>query len=302
MVIKKHRAKIIATVITLALLAVAWLYGGNYPGKEQLSVVSDQLSVEEPQEQWAADSGQKTRRGDYQSPADAVPSEWAAGSGERLEEDGGDATEIQETSDHSPTETIESPETPSLDLPSTAQIPALAMEIEPSIGKDKYLTSQAPEGKPAPVEPQDISAGDGSFNVTLTVCCDMILRNINLLNKEKYELLPENGVILPTVTITAYEGESVFNVLQRTMKQTGIHLTFRNTPIYNSAYIEAINNLYEFDVGELSGWMYCVNGWYPNYGCSRYQLKPGDAIEWNYTCDLGRDLDQNWIGGKQEDE
>lgn len=63
-----------------------------------------------------------------------------------------------------------------------------------------------------------------------------------------------------------------------------------NTPIYNSAYIEGIGNLYEFDCGELSGWMYKVNGWFPNYGCSRYRLKSGDRVEWVYTCDLGRDV------------
>ena len=58
------------------------------------------------------------------------------------------------------------------------------------------------------------------------------------------------------MTVTFYEGESVFNVLQRTCKQQKIHMEFSNTPIYNSAYIEGINNLYEFDVGNLSGWMY----------------------------------------------
>lgn len=156
---------------------------------------------------------------------------------------------------------------------------------------------------PLPVEPQDAITGDGAFSVTLTVRCDTILNNMNLLDKEKHELVPEDGVILPVTTVTAYEGESVFNVLQRTMKQAGIHMTFRNTPIYNSAYIEAINNIYEFDAGELSGWMYNVNGWYPNYGCSRYQLKPGDAIEWRYTCDLGFDLGQTWLdGGRQIDD
>ena len=41
-----------------------------------------------------------------------------------------------------------------------------------------------------------------------------------------------------------------------------------------------------FDTGELSGWMYKANGWFPNYGCSRYQLQPGDVIERLYTCDL----------------
>jgi hypothetical protein len=67
-------------------------------------------------------------------------------------------------------------------------------------------------------------------------------------------------------------------------------MEFSMTPIYNSNYIEGINNLYEFDAGELSGWMYKVNGWFPNYGSSRYVLKDGDVIEWVYTCDLGRDV------------
>ena len=33
-----------------------------------------------------------------------------------------------------------------------------------------------------------------------------------------------------------------------------------------------------------------VNGWFPNYGCSRYQVQSGDVIEWLYTCDLGADV------------
>ena len=72
------------------------------------------------------------------------------------------------------------------------------------------------------------------------------------------------------------------------MKKNKIHMEFRNTPIYDSAYIIGINNLYEFDVGELSGWMYNVNGWFPNYGASRYQLKEGDVVEWLYN--LGIDV------------
>jgi hypothetical protein len=86
------------------------------------------------------------------------------------------------------------------------------------------------------------------------------------------------------------EGETVFDVLQRETRSSGLHMESSYVPLYNSAYVEGIGNLYEFDVGELSGWMYCVNGWYPNYGCSAYVLADGDAIQWNYTCDLGRDL------------
>ena len=58
-----------------------------------------------------------------------------------------------------------------------------------------------------------------------------------------------------------------------------------------SYYVEGINNLYEFDCGEQSGWMYAVNGWYPNYGCSAYTLSDGDVIGWAYTCNgYGADL------------
>ena len=110
------------------------------------------------------------------------------------------------------------------------------------------------------------------------------------LKPEKAEIVPADGVIFAEQTVVFYDGESVFNLLKREMKKNKIHMEFVNTPIYNSAYIEGIANLYEFDCGELSGWMYRVNGWFPNYGCSRYSLKPGDRVEWVYTCDLGRDV------------
>ena len=84
--------------------------------------------------------------------------------------------------------------------------------------------------------------------------------------------------------------ESVFDVLQRTCRQKKLHMEYSDTPIYHSAYIEGIANLYEFDAGQRSGWMYRVNGWFPNYGCSRYQLQDGDVVEWVYTCELGNDV------------
>ena len=54
--------------------------------------------------------------------------------------------------------------------------------------------------------------------------------------------------------------------------------------------IEGIANLYEFDGGPLSGWVYSVNGVFPNYGSSKYALKDGDQVLWQYTCDLGADV------------
>ena len=86
------------------------------------------------------------------------------------------------------------------------------------------------------------------------------------------------------------EGESVFDVLQRVCCDNGIQMEASRSPKYNSAYVEGIANLYEFDVGEGSGWMYKVNGWFPNYGCSGYTLSQGDVICWVYTCNLGDDV------------
>jgi len=166
-------------------------------------------------------------------------------------------------------------------------------------GKDKYNTDPVPPGKPNPVEPEDQEVDKNSaLACTFSIECSTILNNLDQLDPEKLEMVPSGGTILAATTVTFYEGESVFDVLQRLCKEKGIHLESSWTPIYNSAYIEGIHNLYEFDCGALSGWMYRVNGWYPNYGCSRYQLQDGDVVEWRYTCDLGNDVGGGYaVGG-----
>ena len=63
-----------------------------------------------------------------------------------------------------------------------------------------------------------------------------------------------------------------------------------NAGQWDMVYIAGINYLYEFDFGDLSGWIYHVNGSAPSVGCGEYILKDGDRIEWLYTCDLGNDL------------
>ncbi len=158
-------------------------------------------------------------------------------------------------------------------------------------GKDKYETDPVPQGKPLPVEPENQEINNKKkYTCTFSIECSTILNNLSDLDPDKREMVPSNGVILAPTKVTFYEGESVFDVLKRVCKEKGIHMESSWTPIYNSAYIEGIHNLYEFDCGALSGWMYRVDGWYPNYGCSRYQLADGEVVEWRYTCDLGNDV------------
>ena len=199
-------------------------------------------------------------------------------------------------------ETIEAdPSAPdSVPLPSepdTTEAPK--EESAPPAGTDSVSADPVPESVSQPAEPQSSDSSGAVFTCTLTVRCYTILDNIARFDKEKNELLPKDGVLFQTAEVAFYEGESVFNILQREMRRTKTHLVFRSAPINNSAYIEAIGNIYEFDCGELSGWMYKVNNWFPNYSCSRYQLQEGDSVEWLYSCDLGRDIGGGYASGKQ---
>ena len=280
--IKKHKNKLIAVVAVIILLTGGWIVGGrlNTPEPSYTRVTPP------PVESADADLSAVNN-----SPKISPEANGAAGA----EESSSPSSEPSESPSSEPTESPKPSDTPTPE-PSPTPEPVTTPSAEPTqiinpeTGMDKYRTDPVPEGKPLPVEPENVTLTSTAYTCTLSVRCDTILNNIGNLNPEKVELVPENGVILAATTVTFYEGESVFNVLQREMRRAGIHMEFVNTPIYNSAYIEGINNLYEFDCGNLSGWMYKVNDWFPNYGCSRYQLKQGDVIEWIYTCDLGRDI------------
>ena len=244
--------------------------------------------------------GSTVASGSSQTGSDTVPDESqdASSSGTVSSSSSTDAPSKAPSAD-TPTSsgsgTTISPQVPSSSAP--------GMEIDPDTGKDKYETDPVPEGKPTPVEPEDVTVDESKkLTCTLSIRCDTILNNMDMLKEEKKTLVPSDGVILDTVTVTFSEGESVFDVLKLMTRQQRIHMEFRSTPIYKSAYIEGIHNLYEFDCGDLSGWMYKVNGWFPNYGCSRYQLKQGDVIEWVYTCDLGRDVGGGYSTGQGESE
>lgn len=125
---------------------------------------------------------------------------------------------------------------------------------------------------------------------TMLIECSTILEHKQKLKAGSEKLVPKDGIIYRKKEVTFKKGDSVFDILLREVKKNKIHMEYSDNAAYKSSYIEGINNLYEFDCGELSGWMYCVNGKYPNYGCNRYIIKRGDQIEWHYTCDLGRDL------------
>ncbi len=139
-------------------------------------------------------------------------------------------------------------------------------------------------------KPNETKPSDSSKNtVTFTIRCDTAVNNGMHKESKWAGIVPASGCILPVTTMEFEEGETVFDLLCRVRDTYKLQMEYSGAS--GGEYIEGINNLYEFDGGRWSGWMYCVNDWYPNYGCGQYTVKAGDVIEWNYTCDLGCDLE-----------
>ena len=293
---KQHKWKILVPVLIAAVLAGAFWYGGNVPGARGWTIPANEAPQSVPEDN-TQDTAAPVQTPEQAPSAVPEPEETAA---EEAPDPSPAADDTNTRPAEEPPEQSAPPEQTAAPSPSRQPEPEqpqpsqtsgqTEMVINPETGKDQYLTDPVPEGKPLPVEPQDVTISDVAHTCTISISCATILDHMDWLDPEKVDLVPEDGWILEPTEVTFYEGESVFNVLQRTCKQQGIHMEFENTPMYNSAYIEGIHNLYEFDCGELSGWMYKVNEWFPNYGCSRYQLRDGDVICWEYTCDLGVDV------------
>lgn len=160
--------------------------------------------------------------------------------------------------------------------------------------KEVEDTSKDTQPEDTATQEQDNPNSKQGATVTLTIRCDTaVAKGMNTESKWA-GIVPSSGVILPVTEFEIDSGETVFSVMSRASSQYKFQMEYSGTN--GAQYIEGINNLYEFDGGRWSGWMYCVNGWYPNYGCGQYALKDGDVIEWHYTCDLGKDLGQEWLG------
>ena len=148
-------------------------------------------------------------------------------------------------------------------------------------------------------------SGSGNQNqgsgktVTITIRCDTAVNNGMHLESKWAGIVPASGCILPVTTVEIEDGQTVFDVLAYVCSKYKIHMSYRGGTS-SGCYVDGINNLYEFDGGRWSGWMYCVNKWYPNYGCGVYYVKAGDEIQWNYTCDLGLDLEGGDVLGGSE--
>ena len=140
---------------------------------------------------------------------------------------------------------------------------------------------------------------------TVTIDCRELLEHPEKLRSGKEIFVPKSGYIVRNVTVTLSGGESVFDVLRTVCAENvcsdncrfctegnprGIQMESTYTPQFDNYYVEGIHQLYEKDCGGTSGWIYYVNGVFPNVGSSAYPAHAGDRIEWVYS--ITQDADE----------
>lgn len=248
--------------------------------------ISEGVSTEDPankdtQEKASGENGDGNNRTD--SPAANGSSGTEAGQGSA------GTTEVL-TEQPTTEQTTETKEPKTTEQPTTEEEPGQNTTEAPTTERPAHQKPEKPATTEEPETTEEQPTEEQTYTCTISINCDNILKNWNMLDRSKQSCVPADGWILKEVEVEFKKGQTVFDVLKDITKKKSIQLEYSFTALYGSYYIEGIHNLYEFDCGELSGWEYCVNGKFPAFGCSKYVLKDGDKIEWKYTCDLGADV------------
>ena len=184
---------------------------------------------------------------------------------------------------------------PEVEIPETAAKPEPLTEPEDETQTPSADETVTADEQQVPAESETTTEPERSA-CTISISCATLLDKLDTLPAAVSELVPADGWILAPVQEEFSDGESVLDILLRVTQREGIHMEYAGTAMGNAAYLEGIGNIYEFDAGELSGWMYSVNGTFPNFGCGQYFPQPGDEIRLVYTCDLGTDVGDHYQG------
>ena len=276
----KKKQIIIAAAAVLILLAAAFWYGGDAPGLQGWSLSQDSS-------QSSAASSQDPSAGSSVSASSAEPE------GDNSASDGASVEGSTSGKDTQP-----APQEPGSSA--QGQNPPDQSTPTPDTSSKPEETTPPTDPKPEPETPssgQNTQPEEQATTCSISIVCSTVLDHLDWLTPGKEDILPAGGVMLSATQVEPQEGETVFSLLQRITRENGIPMEASFTPGTGSAYVEGIGNLYEFDCGQRSGWLYFVNGISPGYSCSEYTLKPGDRVEWIYTCDLGQDVGATVAGG-----
>ena len=162
-------------------------------------------------------------------------------------------------------------------------------ETEPKTSEEKKTTAAA------------VTEKEG-ITCFVEIDCRNAKKNLSSLKKGKEAFVPKNGYILKKTAVNLPKGATAFDALKKACgenvctdnckycQKNGIQLESSFTPAYQSYYVEGIHQLYEKDCGSLSGWMYSVDGVFPDVSSSAFELKGNETISFVYTASMGDDI------------
>ena len=113
-------------------------------------------------------------------------------------------------------------------------------------------------------------------SVTLSINCNVIKDKVN------------NPVILDNEEFLINQGETVFDIVSEAVVKNKLQM--ETSGAKGSEYIVGLNNIYSQAYGDMSGWLFYVNGEMAMVSMAQYELKPNDKIEILYSTNFGEDL------------
>lgn len=137
-------------------------------------------------------------------------------------------------------------------------------------------------------------SGGGPVRVTVLAECSTVLSHMDIIDPavNSPEVVPEDGVIIARCEVSLPEGATAFDALAAAARKQRVRVDYTGSAY--GTYVRGIGYVTEFGFGELSGWMYTVNGKFPDVSVSDRVLESGDMVEFRYTCDLGRDVGDDY--------
>lgn len=130
----------------------------------------------------------------------------------------------------------------------------------------------------------------GPLRVTVSADCTAALSNMELIAEDvnPRDVIPSDGVVIKQCEVALQEGSSAFDALTAAAREQHVRVDYTGS-VYGT-YVRGIGYIQEFGFGELSGWLYKVNGEFPDISAAYFTLNEGDVVEFVYTCSLGSDV------------
>ena len=159
------------------------------------------------------------------------------------------------------------------------------IQVQAQQETEKSTTAKSKEKekstKPRTTKPRTTTTTRNKSYCTVTIQCKEILSHREKLKDGYEDFVPVSGYLLRNASVKYEEGDTVYTLLQRTCRENGIKLGAKSTAF--GMYVYSLNYLPEKACGGTSGWVYYVDGNFPNVSVDHYNLHGGEVIEFKYV-------------------